>query len=303
MILTAPKKFYFSILISLLTLVCVSNAFGASEEALLKKIKQLEKQNAALQNQVHALTQEKKSLIKEVKKGVEPTNQVEKTQALNTAEKKKIWKYNVGMGYTYRSGNDESQEGNLLIETTRETDKDKLFIGSTGLLGTDSQGNQVSKATGRTQYNRDINQDFYWLLLGSGDYDSAQKLDYRLFTGPGLGWKAIKSEKIDLNFEMGPVFESEKYASQYAANSLKGRLAQNFEFRFAEKAKAFQGVEIYGDPTVEDHYLINARAGVETGLTKFMNLRFTLQNQYNARPLPGTKDNDLSAVTSIIFNY
>nr|WP_306469660.1 DUF481 domain-containing protein [Oscillatoria laete-virens] len=274
------------------------------QSALLQKIKELEKQNAELKKQVSKLSKEKSSPQKKVT-ATKPDQPVLSDSATASVEpeKKRIWKYNVGLGYTYRTGNDDSQEGNLLADAIRETDKDKLHLGATGLLGTDNQGQQVSKATGRSQYNHDIDQRFYWLVLGNGEYDSAQRLDYRVFAGPGLGWHAIREEKTRLNFESGPTLEFQKFSSQSETSSIKGRLAQNFEYRFNDTARVFQGTEVLGDPTNDNDFLLNARAGVETGVTKNISVRLTLQNQYNSLPLPGTQSNDFSAITSLIFNY
>lgn len=81
------------------------------------------------------------------------------------------------------------------------------------------------------------------------------------------------------------------------------RLGDRFEHKFSERVKLWQKAEVLPQVDNFDNAIVNAELGVETGLSKKLNLRTYVQDTYDNEPAPGCKKNDVKLVVALACTF
>mgnify|MGYP000866128843 CR=1 FL=1 len=180
-------------------------------------------------------------------------------------------------------------EGNYGENTTRSVvDGVEIKEDETTVSNAKLTGNAKKTLTPRT----------YAYLDGSVLNDDIAKIDYRATVGPGLGLYLVKSDSQALSVEGGLAYVWEE-VSDLEDDYLALRLAESFEYKFAERSKIWQSIAYMPEAEDFDNYLITAEVGVEAPLQGKLNLRVVLQDKYDSEPGEDVKHNDLTLIAGV----
>ena len=128
--------------------------------------------------------------------------------------------------------------------------------------------------------------------------DDIAEIDYRATVGPGLGLYLVKTDSTAFSVEAGIAQVWEEVAD-VENDYLALRLAESFEYKFAEKSKIWQSIVCMPEAEDFDNYLITAEVGVEAPLQGRLNLRVVLQDKYDSQPGAGIEKNDLVLIAGV----
>jgi putative salt-induced outer membrane protein YdiY len=128
--------------------------------------------------------------------------------------------------------------------------------------------------------------------------DDIAEIDYRATVGPGLGLYLVKNDSTALSVEGGLAYVWEEVAD-IEDDYLALRLAESFEYKFAEKSKIWQSIVYMPEAEDFDNYLVTAEVGVEAPLQGRLNLRVVLQDKYDSQPGEGIEKNDLVLIAGV----
>jgi putative salt-induced outer membrane protein YdiY len=227
-------------------------------------------------------------------------------------EKKPRWESSAGVGLTLTRGNSETLLATANVITGKKWEKNEIALGANAAYGEDDGEKNTESFNAFGQYNRLFSERLYGYGRVDGLYDGMAYIDYRVMVSAGLGYYFIKNDKMTLSAEVGPGWVAEKVGGVDAlGNELAGetdeyftiRFAERFEYKITKNARIWQLAEYL--PQIDDwgNYVINAELGIESSISKSVNLRAYLQDTYRSEPATGAEENDLKLVAGIQYKF
>lgn len=220
-----------------------------------------------------------------------------------SAEKVSPWEHSISLGFNLARGNNDSTQFNTSIEGEKNTESHQVSYGLIANVGDDDGEQTTNNYNAEAQYDKNYTKYNYWLVTASLDIDKIAELDSRIYLGPGLGYRFIKTEQSNLDLEGGLAFLRTKYSKLSEDESLAYRIAEKFSHKLSSGAKVWQSAEILGDTDETDSYVIKAQLGVQTSILDGFNLKSYISNTYNNDPATGKEKNDTSFVTMLVYKF
>lgn len=218
-----------------------------------------------------------------------------------------FWSGTVDVGFSMTSGNSDTRTFTAGLRGVRETPDNKFTVYANALQIKDtSNGNKKTKAqsiwTG-ARYDVDINRK--WFAFGSGDfeYNKPQKLDIRAVLGGGLGYHAVRKDRLNLDFTMGVTNNYENFSTGIQRNSAEVLLGQEVKFklnsrtRLTERAVLYPNISRFGDVRA----LFDT--SLQTDINSWLGWHLTIGNRFNSRPIDRTEKNDFLLSTGLRFSF
>jgi putative salt-induced outer membrane protein YdiY len=231
------------------------------------------------------------------------------TPATNAVpEKKPRWASFAEAGLTLARGNSETLLATARIGTGKKWDKNEISLGAGGAYG-ETKDQTTGKTTVNTemgnvfgQYNRLFTERLYGYARAEGFHDGVADIEYRVTLSPGVGYYFVKNKATLLSTEIGPGYVLERKGGQeedYATI----RFGEKFEHKFNDRVRIWEAVEYL--PQVEDfsNFILNAEIGIESSLSKALNLRIYVVETYNSVPAAGRKKNDAKLVAALAVRF
>jgi putative salt-induced outer membrane protein YdiY len=216
--------------------------------------------------------------------------------------KKPTWESSVGFGLTLTKGNSDTLMATANFLTGKKWDKNELAFGADGTYGENNGTKNAESAHAFGQYNRLLNDRLFGFGRVEGLYDALAFIDYRATVSVGLGYYFIKNDRMTLSAEVGPGWVAEKVAGN-TAEYFTIRFAEKFEYKLNKTARIWELAEYMPQVDNWGNYLATLEVGVETSISKSLNLRTYIQDTYRSEPAPGAKENDLKLVAGVLYKF
>jgi len=152
------------------------------------------------------------------------------------------------------------------------------------------------------QYDRLFGDRIFAYLRVEGLHDGIADVKYRISVGSGGGYYFIKTTNTMLRAEIGPGYIYERDGDGTTHSYMSLRLAERFERKLNDHAKIWQAVEVLPEVDRFSNYIINGEVGVETTMTRKLNLMTYIQDCYHSEPAAGRLKNDIKLVSAININ-
>ncbi len=217
------------------------------------------------------------------------------------------WRYTLGAGGSYSSGNSSSRSLNLTVDAVKESEKDKLTLTGRALYSKDTGETTADQVNAGARYDRNINP--VWFHFGLLDWlrDRPANLVQRWSLNTGIGYHVFRRPEqfIDLIAGIGyshddyvePTLVASRVRTSYGRAELL--LGERSELELTDTTTVRQRVFLL--PNLEDSD--SFRAIVDAGISVAMNSRFSLtasvSYRYNNDPGVGVDRYDLLVVTGI----
>lgn len=218
------------------------------------------------------------------------------------AEKKPAWSMSASLGLTLARGNSDNAMFTGRVLAGRKSEQNELNLGVDGAYGENDRVKSADAVHGFAQCDLLLSKRAYGYLRLDALHDDIADVEYRLTLAPGGGYYFIKSTNTFLRGEIGPGFVYEKQG-RHTQGYLSLRLGDHFEHKFNDRVKLWQMAEVLPQVDNFDNAVVNAELGVETGLSKKLNLRTYLQDTYDNEPAPGRKKNDVKLVVALAYKF
>jgi len=220
------------------------------------------------------------------------------------------WESVVAAGIALTRGNSENFLATATIASARKWSKDEMILGLSGGYGeTTDQNTDTDTITdnyvrGLAQWNHLFSERLYGGLRLDGVYDEVAGINYRFTVSPLVGYYVVKKPNLMFALEAGPSFVAEQLVGEAPDQYGALRFADRFEYKFAEgRARIWQTASWV--PQIDDfnNWVLTVEAGIAASLTKVLELRLVANDEYDAVPAPGRKNNDFKLTAQIGYKF
>ena len=219
-----------------------------------------------------------------------------------TTETKYPWEHAVSAGVTLTRGNSQTALFTADFLAVKKTPVNEYSFGIGGAYGNNSGKQTVNNYKAFGQWNHLFNERFYGYLRADAQRDIISDLDYRIDIGPGVGYYFIKEKMTTLAGEAGGAFTARHLGSK-SDTYATARVADRFEHKFNDHARLWQSAEFIPQVDAFENFVFNFEIGVETAMTKSINLRTYFSDAYQNRPAAGKLKNDAQIVAAIAYKF
>ena len=278
--------------------VLLNICFAAEEKKAVnsqadREINQLLKENLTLKRD---LFPNDKDYISDLK-----TNNKKLMDAIE--KKKQVWEREINAGMNATKGNSDTLKVNLGIKGKYKRGKVKVNLSASGDYGESEGEKNLERLNGESQFNFSLGKKSFWFINGIVNHDDMANLDYRLIASPGIGYKILSSGKPNLDVEIGPAYVVQQYKDESADGNVAFRVVQKMNYKINDIVKLTQNFSIIPDVSNIDDFMIHAEIGIESVLTKMLNLRVTLKDDFINEPAVDTKKNDFYLISSLVVKF
>jgi putative salt-induced outer membrane protein len=248
------------------------------------------------------------------------------TTSPDAAAKNGGWTGSGELGFASATGNTRSQNIDAKLGLNQENDqwKNAFFL---DFLRTkaeqsfvDPQGNTINQLnTTANRYDGGASVGYKLdprsYIVGAARYEH-DEFGANLWQGTvslGYGYIALKDERNELSFEIGPgykryrpadvllVVDNTSVAQQQATQGeMVARGLANYKFRISSNT-AFEDTLLM-EAGSKNTYLQND-AGLSVSMTKKLGLKVGFQMRHNSSVLAGTKKTDTLTTTNVVYNF
>ena len=228
-------------------------------------------------------------------------------QAQATVKPDGEFRYALGLGASYQSGNTNASSANLSADGVRATEQDKWRFGAKALRSSSNGARTAEKVSLGTQYDRDVTPE--WFVLGKADglHDKLANLSSRVSLFGGAGRHLIKSDPLTWDVSVGLGYTHDRYIEEavVADETRKsyGRaellLAEESTHKWTPTTSFHQKLSFY--PALNSHsgYRGVFDAGLSVSMTERLSLTAGLTYRYDSDPGEGLERGDTLFVTGI----
>lgn len=213
------------------------------------------------------------------------------------------WKSSVTAGLTLTEGNSDTVLLTMKFLTDKKDPVNEYNFDVDGAYGENDSVKSAETLHGFAQWNHLFSEKFYGYLRVEGLHDGIADVQYRVTTGPGVGYYLIKDTQTTLSTELGGSSVLQKLGD-VTSDYETLRLAESFEHKFKTYgARVWENAELL--PQVDDfnNYLINSEIGIEAALGKDLSLQAYVDDNFNSQPAIGLKKNDVKLVSGISYKF
>lgn len=215
--------------------------------------------------------------------------------------RKRRWEREISAGANVTRGNSDITKVNIGIKGKYKKEKITLNLNADGDYGESEGKKNLERLSGESQFNYNWGRKSFWFVVGTANHDDMASLDYRLVVSPGMGYKIISTDKPNLSVEIGPAYMAEQYRNESGDGYIAIRLGQKLEYIINQYSKVTQQCYFLTNVSNIEDTIIHAEIAVESVLTKRLNLRITLKDDFVNRPGAEAEKNDLYLISSLVL--
>ncbi|CAN5902479.1 hypothetical protein BH11PSE8_BH11PSE8_37270 [soil metagenome] len=228
-------------------------------------------------------------------------------QAQATVKTDNRFRYALGAGASYASGNTDSSSVNLSGDAVRATTDSKWQIGGKALWArTDGQTTAENIALG-TQYDRDFSPLNFGFVKADFLRDKPANVSSRSSLFGGAGRHVIRTETLTWDVSIGLGYTEDRYIDPAEVNdelrSRYGRaealLAEESTHKWTPTTSFHQKLSVYPALRSGGGYRGVFDSGLSVAMTDTLSLTAGLNYRYNSDPGSGLKKGDTLFVTGI----
>src|SRR5690349_17584886 len=236
------------------------------------------------------------------------------------------WSGSGEFGFASSTGNSRSENINAKLGLSQENDqwKNNFFVDALRSKSeqkiVDTNGNTIEQFnTTANRYDAGasvgLKLDTRSYIVGAGRYEH-DDFGANLWQGIvslGYGYIALKNERTELSFEIGPGYKRYRPANttvlvdgqtvevrQPTESEVVGRGLINFKYRLTDNT-AFEDTLLVEAGSKNKYYQNDA--GLSVSMTKKLALKLGFQVRYNSDTQPGTQSTDTLTTTNLVYNF
>ena len=228
-------------------------------------------------------------------------------QAQATVKPDGEFRYAIGAGASYASGNTSSSSANLTGDGVRATAGSKWEFGGKAAWGRIDGVTTAENLALGTQYDHDFTPE--WFSLAKADYlrDKLANVEGRYSLFGGVGRHVIKTDTLTWDVSAGLGYTEDRYVNEADVNGeLRTRygraealLAEESNHKWTDTTTFHQKLSLYPALRSGGGYRGVFDSGLSVAMTKTLSLTAGLNYRYNSDPGVGLKKGDTLFVTGI----
>lgn len=217
------------------------------------------------------------------------------------------FRYALGLGASYQSGNTDASSVNLSADGVRATEQDKWQFGGKGLRSSSNGARSAENFSLGTQYDRDLTPEWFALSKVDALHDKLANLSSRTSLFGGAGRHVVKTDALTWDVSAGLGYTHDRYIEEAVVAGEPRRSYGRAELLFAEESthkwtpttSFHQKLSLY--PALNSHngYRGVFDAGLSVAMTARLSLTAGLTYRYDSDPGEGLERGDTLFVTGI----
>ena len=146
----------------------------------------------------------------------------------------------------------------------------------------------------------DLSERVYTYTSATAEYDEVQSISIRTVPKLGVGYRVIKTEKAELNADVGGSYVYERFFGGDTNDYFAAAFGSSCVYQLPGSAK----FECRGEylPAVDDwtrNYLLRGLAQVSIPLLEWMSFRFRVEDEYTSQPADDADHNRLTVTAGL----
>ncbi|CAN5131940.1 DUF481 domain-containing protein [soil metagenome] len=270
---------------------------------LIKGVVETEDENITVETQNAGTIEIAKENIKIVRSNEEQAKFEAEEERLRNPGLLELWRGSVDVGFSLTTGNSSTKSLVAGTRANRETRKDKISVYANAIQASNSDsGVSITTAQavfGGIRYDYNLSEKTF--VFGSADfeYDKPQLLDLRSVFGGGFGYRAIRSDKTELDLFGGVTYNRENYSTGEKRNSAELLFGDELTYKFNDRTSLEQRLKVY--PSVSDFGTFRSLldASLLTNLNDRISWQVTVGNRFNSNPVGNAEKNDFLFSTGL----
>jgi len=207
-----------------------------------------------------------------------------------------LWTGYFDLGLALARGNARTDTLTTAANASRVTRTSKIEVHFSQIYGT-ARVNNVTSANanavrGGWSLNEDIKPKLFVNVMNDYEHDVFQSLNIRFVAGGGLGWNAIKNDRVQLGLIGGVDYNRENFTT-LNRNSAEANFGDAFAYKLSGITSINQSFTYFANLTDTGQYRVNFDLGTVTTLKKFLNWQMTASDRFLSNPVFGRQRNDL----------
>jgi putative salt-induced outer membrane protein YdiY len=218
-----------------------------------------------------------------------------------------LWSANFDIGLALARGNARTDSLITTFTANRVTRNDKVSVYMNQIHATARANNLTSTIAsairGGWKYNRNLTPRFFFSGFNDYEHDRFQNLDLRFVVGAGTGYKAVKKDPFNLDFDAGLDYDHEKFMNGLSRNFAEANFGNNLLFKVNKSTSVTQQFRFFANLTSGGEYRANFDLGAVTVLRKWLGWNVTASDRYLSNPVQGRQRNDLLLSTGFRLTF
>ena len=223
--------------------------------------------------------------------------------APKTDSDKKHWTGSLSAGVTLQRGNTNSSQGSMSAEAERDLRDSRLIANGMFVRSTESDGTHAESATLDFRGERNISDNIFGFAGPSYERDTAQDLSGRSTLSTGLGLRALKDERYNLNLYGGVAYTIERDAHSSTDRGFEPLLGSEFKMQISETASFSNRIVIYPNAVGGGGKRVTVQSELTTRITRRIGLQIAALQKYRENVTDSHKHTDTSLFTGLTTNF
>lgn len=219
------------------------------------------------------------------------------------------WSGGVDLAFSSAHAASDSLALHVGAEARRQRGPSRLTLGGFYRLGTEQEAGRPSRTTenrlvGHLRLDRDLTERLFGFGGITGEYDEVQRLSLRTVPTLGVAYRLFRSQTASLALRAGGGYVHERFFDETSNDFATALFGADVEAALPFDSTFEAGLEYL--PAVDDwadNYRLRASAAWRIPLLGWLDLKFTVQDDYTSRPAPGTSHNSLATLAGIALRF
>lgn len=218
-----------------------------------------------------------------------------------------LWAGSASFGFAGAAGNARTSTFTTGFNAARETRSDKTTVNFSAVrasaLANGRFAGTAQAVRGGVGYARNIHPRVFVNGFNDYEYDKFQNLDFRTVLGGGLGYKAVKGDRMKLDLLGGGAYNYSRFNTPLTRKNAEAYWGDDFQFKISSGTSLFQTFRMFNNLSERGEYRVNFDIGATTKIAKWLTWNVLLSDRYISNPAPGRKTNDLLYSTGLGITF
>jgi Protein of unknown function, DUF481 len=218
-----------------------------------------------------------------------------------------LWTGNFDLGLALARGNARTDSWTTSFVAVRATRTDKVALYFNQIYGTarvnDVTSTIANAVRGGWKYNRNFDGRLFVTGFNDYEHDTFQNLNLRFVTGGGLGVKAMKTERAQLDVDAGGDYQRENFMNGLSRNSGEVNTGDNAFYKLSKATTVSQTARVFVKATDGGGYRFNFDLTSTTAMKKWLGWNVTASDRFLSNPVQGRQRNDLIVSTGLRLTF
>ena len=218
-----------------------------------------------------------------------------------------LWAGSVDIGFNLATGNTKMRGFTLAARAVRATTRDRISLYANAIQERETvrDVNRTSASTflAGGRYDRNIRPTIFTFGSADLEHDGLAFLNVRAVFAGGLGYRAVRTERLQLEVLGGADYDAEFFRFGFRRNTAELLLGNDLRWRIAPRIQVTERTRFHPNLTDTGRFRTNVQASMVTSLNSWLGWHISFNNRFDNRPFGTAERNDLLLTTGFRVGF